>query len=87
MPQIETWARLPVVLRDHLVDRMRDRNITVQDLNRLRLRMESRPEVPNTLGISISVHSSCAVKASFPRRFCSLASLRLGASSNVAVIR
>jgi len=27
MPQIETWPRIPVAIRDHLVERMRDRNI------------------------------------------------------------
>lgn len=46
MPQIENWSRLPTALRDHLVDRMRDRNISVQDLNHLRLWMETKPEVP-----------------------------------------
>jgi hypothetical protein len=29
MPQIETWPRLPVALREHLVERMHDRNITL----------------------------------------------------------
>jgi len=46
MPQIEAWSRLPAALRDHLVGRMRDRNISVDDLNRLRLWMETQPEVP-----------------------------------------
>jgi len=46
MPQIEAWSRLPVNLRDHLIERMRDRNITLQDLNQLRLWMETKPEVP-----------------------------------------
>jgi hypothetical protein len=46
MPQIETWSRLPAALRDHLVERMRDRNITLQDLNQLRLWMETKPDVP-----------------------------------------
>jgi hypothetical protein len=46
MPQIETWSRLPVVLRDHLAQRMHDRNISVQDLNHLRLWMETKPDVP-----------------------------------------
>jgi len=27
MPQIEMWSRLPRALRDHLVERMHDRNI------------------------------------------------------------
>lgn len=46
MPQIEIWKQLPVGVREHLVLRMRDRNISVTDLNQLRLWIESRPEVP-----------------------------------------
>jgi len=37
MPRIETWADLPVAVRQHLIDRMRDRAIGIADLNRLRL--------------------------------------------------
>ena len=47
MPQIETWPRFPFAIRNHLVDRMRDRNITIDDLNRLRLWIESKPNVPD----------------------------------------
>ena len=47
MPQIETWSRLSAAIRDHLVDRMRDRNITIDDLNQLRLWVESKPNVPD----------------------------------------
>jgi len=46
MSQIETWSRLPAALRNHLVERMRDRNISLHDLNLLRLWMETKPEVP-----------------------------------------
>lgn len=46
MPQIATWDHLPAAVRQHLVDRMRDRSISVADLNQLRLWIESRPEVP-----------------------------------------
>ena len=46
MPQIETWSRLPEAIRLHWVDRMRDRKISLDDLNRLRLWMETKPEVP-----------------------------------------
>jgi hypothetical protein len=46
MPQIENWSRLPPAIRAHLVDRMRDRKISVDDLNRLRLWIESKPDVP-----------------------------------------
>jgi hypothetical protein len=46
MLKIERWDNLPVGVREHLIDRMRDRTITVADLNRLRLWIESKPEVP-----------------------------------------
>jgi hypothetical protein len=46
MPQIETWSRLPAAIRDHLVERMRDRNISLTDLNQLRLWIETEPVVP-----------------------------------------
>lgn len=46
MPRIARWAELPPNLRQHLLDRMRDRAITISDLNQLRLWIESQPEVP-----------------------------------------
>ena len=47
MPQIASWSLLPPAVRDHLVERMRDRNITLHDLNQLRLWIESKPSVPD----------------------------------------
>jgi hypothetical protein len=46
MPQIETWSRLPAAIRDHLAERMHDRNITLQDLNHLRVWIDLKPVVP-----------------------------------------
>jgi hypothetical protein len=46
MPQIETWSRLPAAIRDHLAARMHDRNITLQDLNHLRVWIDLKPVVP-----------------------------------------
>jgi len=46
MPKIERWQNLPESVRQHLVDRMRDRDISVADLNQLRLWIETQPEVP-----------------------------------------
>ena len=46
MPRIETWDLLPVAVREHLIERMRDRSISIADLNLLRLWIESEPEVP-----------------------------------------
>ena len=46
MPKIESWDRLPAGVRQHLIERMRDRQISVADLNQLRLWIELSPEVP-----------------------------------------
>lgn len=46
MPQIETWSRLPAAIRDHLVERMHDRNISLEDLNKLRVWINLEPKVP-----------------------------------------
>jgi hypothetical protein len=46
MPKIETWNRFPPDVRQHLIDRMRDRSITIADLNQLRVWIESNPDVP-----------------------------------------
>jgi hypothetical protein len=46
MPKIAGWADFPVRVRDHLIERMRDRAISIGDLNQLRLWIDSRPEVP-----------------------------------------
>ena len=47
MPKIATWDSLPLAVRRHLVERMRDRSIGIADLNQLRLWIESGPEVPD----------------------------------------
>jgi hypothetical protein len=46
MPQIERWDNLPERVRQPLIERMRDRAISVSDLNQLRLWVERRPDVP-----------------------------------------
>ena len=46
MPRIESWSRLPQAVRDHLIARMRDRKLSLDDLNQLRLWIETRPIVP-----------------------------------------
>ena len=46
MPKIENWDNLPAGVRQHLIDRMRDRAIGITDLNQLRLWIGSSPEVP-----------------------------------------
>ncbi|MBM3788153.1 MAG: hypothetical protein FJW30_27755 [Acidobacteria bacterium] len=46
MPKIESWNNFPEAVKQHLVERMRDRAISIADLNQLRLWTETRPEVP-----------------------------------------
>jgi len=46
MPKIETWRNLPPGVRQHLIERMRDRGISMADLNQLRIWIDSNPEVP-----------------------------------------
>lgn len=46
MPKIETWSRFPPDVRQHLIGRMRDRSISIADLNQLRVWIESNPDVP-----------------------------------------
>lgn len=46
MPKISGWKSLPGNVRQHLVERMRDREISLSDLNQLRLWIESQPDVP-----------------------------------------
>jgi len=47
MPKIELWSNFPSSLQKHLIERMRDRSITLADLNQLRLWIESDPDVPD----------------------------------------
>ncbi len=46
MPRIERWEKFPEGVRRHLIERMRDRAISIADLNQLRLWIETSPEVP-----------------------------------------
>jgi hypothetical protein len=47
MPKIESWDNLPANVRQHLMDRMRERTISIADLNQLRLWIMTQPEVPD----------------------------------------
>jgi hypothetical protein len=47
MPKIGRWDEFPAAIRQHLLDRMRDRAIGIGDLNKLRLWIEADPEVPS----------------------------------------
>jgi hypothetical protein len=45
MPKIQ-WTELPLPLRQHLFDRLEQRQITVEDLHQLKLWRESDPDAP-----------------------------------------
>lgn len=45
MPRIETWLNLPAGVREHLIDRMRHRAISIPNLYHLRLWPDSNPAV------------------------------------------
>jgi len=46
VPKIR-WTNLPPALRDHLFERLRERQITAEDLYKLKLWRESEPEAPD----------------------------------------
>ena len=70
MPQIESWLRLPAAIRDHLVERMRDRNINLEDLNRLRIWINLKPNVPEGAWFKDFGSFKLCGKVSFPRHSC-----------------
>src|SRR6266545_151076 len=61
MPKIERWENLPERVRQHPIDRMRDRAISLSDFNQLRLWIETRPHVPEVSRTRISALSRSAV--------------------------
>ena len=62
MPKIQ-WTDLPLDLRDHLFERARERQISIEDLYKLKLWRESGPDAPDGSGTRISAHSRFAVRA------------------------
>lgn len=46
MPKLATWSQMPPAVKAHPVLRMHERQVSIGDLNRLRLWIESAPEVP-----------------------------------------
>ena len=71
MPQLERWDSLPEGVRQHLVERMRDRAISISDLNQLRLWVETRPEVPDGDWYKEFGSFKICGSGSYPKTFCS----------------
>jgi hypothetical protein len=70
MPRIESWDNLPANVRQHLIDRMRERTISIADLNQLRLWITRNRKCRTAIGTKTSVHLKSAAAARTPRRFC-----------------
>jgi hypothetical protein len=66
---IKTWRELPSGVRDHLVERMHDRSISLDDLNLLRVWMESKPEVPDGLWFKDFGSFKLCGEGSYPKMF------------------
>jgi hypothetical protein len=69
MPQIESWSRFPQAVRDHLIERMRDRKISINDLNQLRLWIETKPIVPEGLWYKDFGSFKLCGEAALPKTF------------------
>ena len=69
MPKIESWPNLPAGVREHLTERMRDRAISIADLNQLRLWIDSKPEVPESDWYKDFGSFKICGNESFPRTF------------------
>jgi len=80
MATIEKCSRIPPGIRAHLIERMHERGVKGEDLNRLRLWIECSPEVPAGPWAKTSVALSCAVKAFTQKHFCHRGKSRVGRS-------
>jgi len=60
VPQITSWSHLPIAIRDHLVERMRDR---------LRIWIESKPDVPEGLWYKDFGSFKLCGEGSYPKTF------------------
>ena len=69
MPQITSWSHLPIAIRDHLVERMRDRKISLNDLNQRRIWIESKPDVPEGLWYKDFGSFKLCGEGSYPKTF------------------
>ncbi len=69
MPPLGTWNKLPPAIRQHLMDRMRDRRISIADLNKLRLWVETHPLVSEGEWCKDFGSFKICGKGSYPKTF------------------
>jgi hypothetical protein len=70
MPKIERWDNLPVAVRRHLLERMRDRSISIPDLNHFGFGSSPNLKCRTAIGTKTSVHSRLAATDPIPRHSC-----------------
>jgi hypothetical protein len=68
MPKIQ-WTNLPPALRDHLFDRLREREISAEDLYRLKQWRESEPEAPDGLWYKDFASFKICGEGKYPKTF------------------
>ncbi|MGA7220540.1 MAG: hypothetical protein WBX38_19655 [Candidatus Sulfotelmatobacter sp.] len=69
MPRIEIWSRLPAPIRDHLIERMHNRKISVEHLNQLRIWIDTKPVVPEGLWYKDFISFKLCGEGGFPKTF------------------
>ena len=69
MPKIE-WTNLPDAIRKHLLLRLKEREITEDDLYRLKLWRDTEPGAPRVPGTRTSARSRSAARVATRRRSC-----------------
>jgi hypothetical protein len=78
MPKIERWDNLPANVRQHLIDRMRERSINISDINQLRVWLDSQPDVPEGEWYKDFGSFKICGKGSYPKTFLSRGQLAKG---------
>jgi hypothetical protein len=68
VPKIQ-WTDLPPALRDHLFERLADRQITTEDLYQLKLWRESEPDAPEGEWYKDFGSFKICGKGKFPKTF------------------
>ncbi len=63
------WAGLPSALREHLFDRLREREITAEDLYMLKIWRESEPDAPDGLWYKDFGSFKICGEGRFPKTF------------------
>ena len=68
MPRI-SWDKLPPAIRQHLIDRMHDRKISLVDINTLRGWIDSDPDLPDGLWFKDFGSFKLCGEGSLPKTF------------------